>query len=479
MKLKKLIEDISGLHVKGSKEVEITGLSANSNAIGPGNLFIAKKGLHHDGTRFIYDALDAGAIAILTDMVDPFVRVTQLIHPDVASIEAKLAARFYQNPSKKLKLIGITGTNGKTTTSYLIKHLFEKVEAPAGLIGTIEWIVGDHRFPGGFTTPDVLTNHKLLHEMHLVGCKAAIMEVSSHGLSQNRVGEMDFDTAVFTNLSQDHLDYHKDMQSYSEAKGKLFMQLSEGKWAIFNADDPTRFPTKAKILTYGIDQQADVQAVECKLTDKKTQFAVIYQGEKVLCKSPLIGKFNVYNLLAAISVGLASGISLETCVYALKSFKGVPGRLERVKHSNIFVDYAHTEAALKNVCETFNEIKQGRLIVVFGCGGDRDQYKREKMGKVVSELSDIAIITNDNPRSEDPLAIAEAILKGFKNPSKAILELDRKEAIVKAIHMASDHDIVLIAGKGHEKTQIYAHQILPFDDIAIARQIYEDKACAN
>ncbi len=479
MKLKKLIEDIPDLVIKGTKDIEITGLSANSNTIAPGNLFIAKKGLHHDAARFIYDAVDAGAIAVLTDMVDPFLSIPQLIHPDVASIESKLAARFYNNPSHLLKVVGITGTNGKTTTSYLIKHLFDKVEAKAGLIGTIEWVVGDHRFPGGLTTPDVLTNHKLLYEMHHLGCKAAVMEVSSHGLAQNRVGEIDFDIALFTNLTQDHLDYHKEMSAYRAAKALLFSNLPENKWAIFNADDPTHFETKARVLTYGIDHPADVIAKECKLTDKKTKFVVAYRGEEVVCRSSLIGRFNIYNLLGAISVGLAAGISLETCIHALKSFKGVPGRLERVKQTNIFVDYAHTEDALKNVCETLKEIKQGKLITVFGCGGDRDHDKREKMGRIASRLSDTVIITSDNPRSEDPASIAAEIIQGCEYLAKVVVELDRKKAIEKAIALAEDGDIVLIAGKGHEKQQIFSHQILPFDDVAISWEIYEERACVK
>ncbi len=478
MRLKRLIQKIADLEVKGSKDIEITGLCANSKVVAPGNLFIAKKGLAHDGTRFIPDAVAAGAVAILTDMYDPFLQVTQLIHPDVASIEAKLAAEYYHNPSSELKIIGITGTNGKTTSSFLIKHLLDKAGLLAGLIGTIEWIVGDHRFPTSMTTLDTITNHKLLREMASAGCKSCVMEVSSHGLDQKRVEEIDFDIAVFTNFSQDHLDYHKDMESYKNAKAKLFSRLREDKWAIFNADDPVQFVTKAKTLTYAIDNQADLMAKELKLSDKGIQFIASYQGQEVLCKSPLVGRFNIYNLLATIAVGLCSKVALEECIAFIKSFKGVLGRLERVKNGrglHIFVDYAHTEDALSRVLETINGIKKGNLLTVFGCGGDRDQDKREKMGRVASRLSDEVIITSDNPRNEDPEAIVKQILQGVPEKFPVTVELDRECAIRRAIQKMGKDDILLIAGKGHEKKQIFANRVIPFDDVEIAQALVKEK----
>ncbi|NGX38298.1 MAG: UDP-N-acetylmuramoyl-L-alanyl-D-glutamate--2,6-diaminopimelate ligase, partial [Chlamydiae bacterium] len=374
MRLKKLIEHTPDLEVKGSKEVEVTGLCANSTLVAPGNLFIAKKGRTHDGTHFIPDAVASGATCVLTDMFDPFLHVTQLIHPHVAEIEAKLAAKYYHDPSFELKMIGVTGTNGKTTTSYLIKHMLDKAHLLTGLIGTIEWIVGDHHLPGSLTTPGVITNHKLLREMVGAKCGAAVMEATSHGLDQNRLGEIDFDVALFTNLSPEHLDYHHDMEQYRLAKEKLFQGLSEDKWAIFNADDKAIFTTRAKMFTFGIHKPADLMAKQVQLSDKKIQFLACFQGKECLCKSPLIGEFNVYNLLAAIAVGLCSGLTLEECVSYMKSIKGVPGRLEKVKNGrglNIFVDFAHTEDALANVLKTLSSVKQGKLITVFGCGRDR------------------------------------------------------------------------------------------------------------
>ncbi|NGX47433.1 MAG: UDP-N-acetylmuramoyl-L-alanyl-D-glutamate--2,6-diaminopimelate ligase [Chlamydiae bacterium] len=475
MRLKRLIQQIEQLEVKGSKEVEITGLTAHSKLVAPGNLFIAKKGQTHDGAQFIPDAIAAGASVILTDMYDPFLEVTQLIHPDIPSIEAKLAACYYHNPSHELKMIGITGTNGKTTVGFLLKALFNKTQISVGMIGTIEWVIGDHLFPGSMTTPDVITCQKLLRDMAGAGCKLAIMEVSSHGLDQDRVSGIAFDIALFTNLTQDHLDYHGDMETYRAAKEKLFANLSEEKWAIFNADDPTQFPTKAKVFTYGIRSDANLRAKEIRLSEKDTQFNICYQGKERKCKSQLVGKFNVYNFLAAISVGLCYGLSLETCLQGLKNFKNVPGRLEKVKEG-IFVDYAHSEDALRNVLETLREIKKGRLITVFGCGGDRDREKRPKMGKVVSELSDVTIVTSDNPRNEDPEVIVEEILAGCEKPVS--MQLDREEAIRFALEQKKPDDLVLIAGKGHEKEQIFAHQIIPFDDAETVRKICEG-ACTN
>lgn len=461
MKLKRLINQIEGLEVKGSKEVEITGLSAHSKSVAPGNLFVAKRGQTHDGTEFISDAVRAGASCILTDIYDPFLEITQLIIEDIPSIEAKLAAQFYNNPSRDLAVVGVTGTNGKTTVSFLIKHLFDRLHLPTGLIGTIEWIVGDHSFPPSMTTPDAITCQKLLHDMLHSGQKTAVLEVSSHGLDQGRTLEIDFDFAVFTNLTEDHLDYHKDKATYQKAKEKLFTGLSADKWAIFNGDDPHEFQTKAKRFTYGIEKSADLMAKNIELEDQSTKFQITFQGKQIPFKIGLVGKFNVYNVLAALSVGLCRGFSLEDCVKALKNFKQIPGRMEKVREG-IFVDFAHSEDALKNVLDTLNEVKKGRLITVFGCGGDRDRGKRVKMGKIASKLSDMVILTNDNPRTEDPEKIIEDILEGFESPPR--IQLDREEAIRFAIAEKQEKDLVLIAGKGHEREQILGDQKIPFDD---------------
>lgn len=489
IKLKKLLKNIPVLAIKGSKEVEISGLCSNSKWVAPGDLFIAKKGITHDGARFIPDAIAAGAVAVLTDLYDPFIsNVVQIIHPDVASIEAAMAKEFFGHPSDRLFLIGITGTNGKTTTSYLVRHLFECNEEPCGLIGTIEWIVGQHVFPSGKTTPDILQNYKLFHEMVAKGCKSCVMEVSSHALDQGRVQSIEFDIAVFTNLTQDHLDYHRTMEAYAHVKSKLFATLKIkgekpfAKIAVVNADSPyfgqMISDCPAEVLSYGIDRPCDLYASQIQLTTAGLSFDVTFREQTIPFTSSLIGRFNVYNLLAAIGVGLARGLPFKQILIALSTFTTVPGRLERIPNDqgmNVFVDYAHTDDALVNVLNTLKELKKGRLITVFGCGGNRDADKRPKMGAVVEALSDLSIVTSDNPRHEDPEEIIRDILVGLKYPSQALVIVDRKEAIWRAVQIAKPDDIVLIAGKGHENYQIFSHQMIEFDDRTVAQAALLEK----
>lgn len=481
IRIKKLLKNISVEAIKGPKDIEINGLTSNSKMVAPGNLFIAKKGLTVDGARFIPDAIAAGASAVLTDFYDPFYpNTTQIIHPDVAAIESAIAREFYSYPSDHLFLVGITGTNGKTTTAYLIRYLLEKRGERCGLIGTIEWIVGQHVFPSGKTTPDLLQNYKLFHDMVGSGCKDCVMEVSSHALDQGRVESIEFDVAVFTNLTQDHLDYHMTMQEYGRAKAKLFTSLKKGnkkfpKVAVVNADSPyceqMLVDCSSDSIRYGIDQPCDLRASTISLTPKGMKFDVTYRGQIEKFTSPLIGRYNVYNILAATGVGLAHGLGLNEIAEILKDFSKVPGRLERVPSSNglnIFIDYAHTEDALSNVLMTLQELKKGRLITVFGCGGDRDKLKRPKMGAVAEAFSDLSIVTSDNPRNEDPEVIIRSILTGLKKPGQALVIVDREEAIKKAIQIAKPEDIVLIAGKGHENYQIISQKTINFDDKAVA-----------
>lgn len=485
MKIKKLIKDLPITLARGSKDLEVNGLCSNSKLVAPGNLYIAKKGKTHDGNKFIPEAMSAGALAILTDMVDPSLKnITQLIHPSVSSVEGALAANYYQKPSDELFLVAITGTNGKTTTAFLIKHLLDATNGYSGLMGTIEYIVGNHHYQASHTTPDVLTNHKMLREMVNQGCTSCVMEVTSHALSQHRVDEIEFDVAIFTNLTVDHLDYHKTMESYSKAKNKLFRSLKPGakkklphfpKVAIVNNDSPWKNAIlegcTAKIITYGIDSASDIRASSIALSANGSTFDVEYLGQTDRFNIPLVGRFNIYNTLAAIAVGLSRGAMLSKLKEIFSSFKSVPGRLEAVQNPlkyNIFVDFAHTDDALTNVLETLNEFKKGKTITVFGCGGDRDRTKRPKMAEACEENSDLCILTSDNPRSEDPLSIANEVVKGFKNPSKYIVELDRRSAIEKAIEMANPNDTILIAGKGHEKFQIFAHKTIEFDDRKVA-----------
>lgn len=477
MKLKTLFKEIDGIEIRGGKDVHITGISANSKSIGPGFLFIVKRGKMHDGSKFIPEVVQAGASALLTDTYDPFItEVSQVIHPDPASLELLLAQRFYREPAKKLQMIGVTGTNGKTTTTFLIKYLLEKHDEVCGLIGTVAWMTGKKVFPPTHTTPDSLTLTRLLSEMVEAGASTAIMEVTSHALQQKRVEGIGYQVGVFTNLTQDHLDFHKTMEAYAEAKAILFRQLNPSAWAVINIDDPvssvmTRH-CQAHLLTYGLTSFAELRASELKMTPRAMQFKVHYKGDVQLLKTHLIGRFNVSNILAAIGVALIQGMTLKAICHAMKNFAGVPGRLERVtnkKKLQVFVDFSHTPDALEKALKTLQEFKQGRLITVFGCGGDRDAKKRPLMGQIAEKLSDVSILTSDNPRSENPSEIARQVLEGCEQPHNTIVELDRQKAIAKAIQLATPNDIVLIAGKGHETTQTFAHRTIHFDDREVAK----------
>jgi UDP-N-acetylmuramoyl-L-alanyl-D-glutamate--2,6-diaminopimelate ligase len=493
MKLKKLLKDVHNAQVKGSKDVEITGVCLNSNLVSPGNLFIAKRGHNDDGTRYIPQAIAAGASAVLTDIYDPSLKdVVQVIHSDPSKAGAFIAACFHDFPSQDLYMVGITGTNGKTTSSFLVKHLLDRLNLPCGLIGTIEYIVGEQRYHATRTTPDAASNQKMLREMVSKGCHAAVMEVTSHALDQERVDHIDFDAALFTNLTLDHLDYHQTMDHYAAAKNKLFRSMNSSKEkrlldkkicpkvAIVNRDSPwcerMLEGCQVPIITYGIHFPADLQASNILLTSTGTVLDLHFNGKSETLKIPLIGRFNVYNALGAIAVGLSRGEPLSKIVSIMSSSPSVSGRLEPVPNHlglNIYVDFAHSPDALINVLETLQELKKGRLITVFGCGGDRDRTKRPKMAEAVESYSDLAIVTSDNPRSEDPMSICEEIIRGFKNKNCYMVEIDRALAIQKAISMANPEDIILLAGKGHEPYQIFAHKTVEFDDRKVAAQLCE------
>ena len=478
MKLKKLVTGLPITVYKGGLDVEITGVCAHSRWVAPGNLFIAKKGSVDDGAKYIEEALLAGAAAILTDLPNPFLKgIVQLVHPFPERVEAALAARFYHNPSQELYVVGVTGTNGKTTTTYLVKHLLDRLGYPCGLIGTIEYLVGSYRFEADRTTPDAITNQKLHREMVKQGCKAVAMEVSSHGLAQGRCDQIDFDAAIFTNLSQDHLDYHHTMELYAQEKAKLFTSLKSDKTAIINNasswKDEMVAQCKAKILTYGFTPECSLYADELHLSPHKSVFTVHYQGEKVRFSWDLIGRYNILNCLAALGVCLSKKHSLAQLSAHVESFPGVRGRLEKVENRrglNMYVDYAHTPDALEKVLNCLQELKQGRIITVFGCGGDRDKGKRPQMGKAAEKGSDFTIVTSDNPRSENPHKICEEIATGFSTSAFTIVT-DRRLAIEQAIQMATAKDLILIAGKGHETYQLFSHQTLPFDDKKISQEI--------
>ncbi|HXF28948.1 MAG TPA: UDP-N-acetylmuramoyl-L-alanyl-D-glutamate--2,6-diaminopimelate ligase, partial [Chlamydiales bacterium] len=392
---------------------------------------------------------------------------------------------------------GITGTSGKTTVSYAVRHIFQALNLNPGLIGTIEYSFGTTSYPAQRTTPDVITNHKYLKEMVRHGAQACVMEVTSHALTQKRVAHIEYDIAVFTNLTHEHLDYHKTMNEYFASKLELFASLvpqkesikdALPKVAIINADsnyaERIIAETRVDVLTYGIEKKAHLMGQNIRYTPQGTHFLATFEDEKAEFFWPLVGRFNVSNALAAIAVGLCLGLSLQELAPILQSFKSAPGRLEKVENKrglHIYVDYAHKMDALQNVLSTLQECKKdkGKLITVFGCGGDRDKEKRPMMAKVAEEFSDVVIITSDNPRSEKPETIVEEICSGFTRKTNHFIELDRKQAIAKAIDMATSDDLILIAGKGHETKQEFAHHIIDFDDRIVAQEYCSQPYCAQ
>jgi UDP-N-acetylmuramoyl-L-alanyl-D-glutamate--2,6-diaminopimelate ligase len=463
--------------ISGSIERRAASLSYDSRHVEPGSLFFAIKGEKEDGHQYIADAINKGARTVV---YDGGVAPSLLDNPDVLFVRVEdvrlalacISATYYGEPSMRLKLTGITGTNGKTTTSFLVKAAVEAAGARAGLIGTIVYMAGGRIFPASRTTPESPEFQKLLGEMYREGCTHVVAEVSSHALAQYRVDANAFDVAVFTNLTRDHLDYHGDMEGYFKAKKRLFTELLKADGAaVLNADDEygrklvRELPKGVKILTYGIGARADIRAAGLRAVSGCLDFEIEYAGRVLNLHSPLMGHFNVYNLLAAFAAGVAHGIDETTVIAGISSVKSVRGRFERVDFGqdfNVVVDYAHTDDALKNLLESVRRATSGRVITVFGCGGDRDSGKRPLMGRVATTLSDYAIITSDNPRHEDPAFILKQVEKGAAGPY--LVEADRRAAIKKAVAMASAGDTVVIAGKGHETYQEIKGVKHPFDD---------------
>lgn len=464
----------------GDPEIEISGITADSRLVQPGDLFIAKKGGTFDGSAFVADAVRSGAIAILADQPTSFApKIPHLIVSDLLAATGETASSFYDYPSRELLMIGITGTNGKTTSSYLVKHLLTHFGIATGLLGTIAQIIGPNSRPSPLTTCDAITNQRLFREMRNHGCAACVMEVSSHALVQGRVEGIQFDTALFTNLSQDHLDYHSSMEEYGRAKGLLFTSLKQRP--IVNGDAPYLHLILEKCpqepLRYSLQGRGEICAEEITLSPKGSSFTLLFPGGKKRVQIPLIGRFNIENCLAVLSLGYLLGFSIEEMIEALATFPHVRGRLERVDGEiDLYVDYAHTPDALTATLKALRELSSGKIWTVFGCGGDRDKGKRALMGKAVFEGSDEWIVTSDNPRSEDPQKIAEAILEGIPFPDRGRVLLDRKEAIYAAIESARPGDLILIAGKGHETYQIFANETISFDDREVAKEALHSKA---
>lgn len=465
----------------GVPAIFIEGIESDSRKVKKGYLFIAINGTKEKGFDFVPQAIENGAVAVLSE--EKAVSNLPVFHFSVSDARealAKLACAFYNFPSRELKMIGVTGTNGKTTCAYLLEHLLTKHGVPSGVLGTINYRYAGIEIPALHTTPDPVQIQSLLAKMREKKCKAVAMEVSSHALDQKRTAGIEFDSALFTNLTQDHLDYHKTMDDYFNSKAKLFFELASNKTAILNADDlwinRLRGKLKCRTLWYGIKNKADLKAVDICAEFGKTHFNLIFDDRaKLPVILPLVGTHNVYNALGALGVLHALGFDLKASADFLADFKGVPGRLERVdcgQDFQVFVDFAHTPDGLQNVLTSLKPYQKRKLIVVFGCGGDRDITKRPKMGRIAAELSDFVVITSDNPRSEDPKAICEAVKaglpEGFKN---FVIVPDRKKAIRQALLSARKDDIVVLAGKGHERSQIIGTQAISFSDQDEARNV--------
>jgi UDP-N-acetylmuramoyl-L-alanyl-D-glutamate--2,6-diaminopimelate ligase len=482
MQLKYLVQNVAEAVVSGPADREISGLAYDSRKVREGTLFAALRGEKVDGHAYLEQAIAAGAVALMGENVEADSRVTAVKVPHARVALAEVSAAFYQHPAQRLKMLGVTGTNGKTTTTFLIKHICEKELLRCGLLGTVRYEVGERILPAARTTPESLDIQEMLSQMRSAGCKAAVMEVSSHALAQDRVACIEWDCAVFTNLTQDHLDYHGTMEKYFEAKSLLFTRLAGQKkkaTAVINADD--RYGALlikmcgVPVVTYGLGVRADFRASEVKTDFSGTSYQLDARGKSFLVRLPLIGRFNVYNSLAAIAAAVSIGLEVRNAVVALANAPHVPGRLEAApvkRQFRVFVDYAHTDDALINVMKTLRELSPRRLIVVFGCGGNRDKAKRPKMAAAVDQLADWSIITSDNPRKEEPEAIIEEIKTGYRGNQYEVV-VDRREAIFKAVAMAQPRDIVLLAGKGHEAYQEFADHTVPFDDVQTAIEAVE------
>lgn len=480
MKLSQIFAGIE-FNSKNFREQEIRGISLNSNQVQPGYIFVALKGVAQDGHDFIYQAIERGASAVVVNQrsfEELFFssRVTIIEVADTREALPKIAANFYGNPVRFLKLIGITGTNGKTTVSFLLERMFRDAKMSSGVIGTICYKIGNREIPASNTTPDPLLIQKFIREMVDLGQDLLILEASSHGLKQGRLAGLSFDCAIYTNLGEEHLDYHSDMEDYYQSKKILFSKLlKEEGLAVINIDDAYGSRLWNEIskprVSYGFSPQADVRVLEFKMSLRGMHLLISAFGKEMEVSTLIFGRHNVYNLLASIAVGLKFGIEEEDILSSLEGFSGISGRLEQVPGSSqikVFVDYAHTPEALREVLSTLSQLKKGKLWVVFGCGGNRYREKRPLMGEIASVLADKVILTSDNPREEVPIEIIQEILQGVKYPQKCWILPDRKTAIEKAVASAEPADVILIAGKGHERYQIMGNLIIPFDDKEIA-----------
>lgn len=482
----RLSELVNGIYPKplpsAFRDFEIRTVSCDSREVQEDGLFVALAGFKFNGQDFIKDAIAQGAkvIARQGGTKDISIRI-----PDqVCALEVDdpkiflhaIGQRFYGTPSHKIQSIGVTGTNGKTTITYFIESIIHSAGKRCGVIGTVNYRIGDMILPSKNTTPGFLDNQRYLAQLVNLGVEYCVMEASSHALDQGRLDGVNFSSGIFTNLTQDHLDYHKDMGNYFKAKSLLFKNLSSSAASIINVDDAyghLLLPLcKGRILTYAIDAPADVKAINITYHLSGTHFETVFPGGRIKIHTRFIGKHNIYNILAAFSWGLSQGLSPELIRQGIENLAHVPGRLEGIDNDKgifIFIDYAHTEDGIINVLKALRAVSTERIILIFGCGGDRDRSKRPKMARAAGELADYSIVTTDNSRSEDPQAIINEVITGFTNKNYETC-VDRKEAICRALNLAQKNQIVLIAGKGHEDYQVFKDRTIAFNERAIVKE---------
>ena len=479
MKLRDLFLDLPGVRFNGNGSADILGLAYSSKEVRPGFLFAAIRGEKRDGFMFIEEALERGAAAVLSDRPRPQNwRGPWVQALDVREALALAAAAFYGHPSMKLKVIGITGTKGKTTLTYLLESILQKAGFQVGVIGTVNYRWPNMSQAAPRTTPEAPDLERLLSEMLSQGVTHCVIEASSHALEFKRVWGVHFDIAVFTNLSPEHLDYHPSMEDYFEAKKKLFFLNAKKRTAVVNLDDPWGKRLIAELplttVSFGLEPAAIVRADTFRFSETGIKAEVDYPGGQIRICSPLMGKHNLSNILAAVATSLALNIPGPTIKEGISALKTIPGRLQKVETGlgfQVFVDYAHTDQAIRSLLETIRDLRPHRILLVFGAGGDRDKSKRPRMGEAAASLADLSFITSDNPRSEDPLAIIADIEKGFaeKQAKNYKIVPDRKEAIFQALAEARKGDYVLIAGKGHETYQVFKAETVHFDDVEVVR----------
>ena len=490
--LKDIISTLDAQQVQGDQNVSIQDITADSRAVKPNSLFIALDGATVDGHNYINKAVAAGAVAVIVSKpVTVPDDVCVITVSDTRQAMMACVPYFFGYPASRMRMVGVTGTNGKTTTTHMIRHILKAQGHKVGVIGTVHIMIGDTSYPIHNTTPDVVDLQHILHQMVQENVEYCVMEVSSHALALGRVSGVEFDTAVFTNLTQDHLDFHKTFENYLAAKYKLFEQVSaanqekDNKGAVINIDDSyghrVMEKTTAPTITYSTLGKGTLNASDVHMSTKNSQYTVNYKGESYPVSMNTTGLFNVYNTLAAIGACLQEGISMEAIDTALKTFSSVPGRFELIEEGQDFavvVDYAHTPDGLQNILETAKAIKENRIIIVFGCGGDRDATKRPIMGRIAAEYGDKIYVTSDNPRTEDPVQIVKDVEVGVKEAlrdgTSYEVIVDRREAINHAIHDAKAGDIVIIAGKGHENYQILKNETIHFDDREEARKALKE-----